>query len=258
MPSLIHSNLPSNRLDWGQNSSQLTRISESYVLANGADFLGEPAPNGEARQRCNTMQSIGRLTGAELATHEGLDARSAGPRTALATSPSPMRSPTTSRRDGSRPATGCRRSATLAARLSLDFTTVARGYVEAGKRGLVEFDRGPRHVRPPQRDGARRAGPRPLAGGLLDEHAAGAGRPRYHRAHARRLGQRERRPRIAVCATKASAARRAIVTRRQPGSDGARWCPRRSASFVARRAWRDGRHLQPARQGGRSDPVRER
>ena len=36
----------------------------------------------------------------------------------------------------------------LAERLDLDFTTVARGYVEAGKRGLVEVRRRPRHVRP--------------------------------------------------------------------------------------------------------------
>ena len=48
----------------------------------------------------------------------------------------------------------------LAARLGLDFTTVARGYVEAGKRGLVESAVGTRHVRTPSRDGQRRRGGR--------------------------------------------------------------------------------------------------
>ena len=35
----------------------------------------------------------------------------------------------------------------LASRLDIDFTTVARGYVEAKRRGLVEFARRPGHVR---------------------------------------------------------------------------------------------------------------
>ena len=34
----------------------------------------------------------------------------------------------------------------LASRLEIDFTTVARGYAEARKRGLIEFEGRPRHL----------------------------------------------------------------------------------------------------------------
>ena len=115
----------------------------------------------------------------------------------------------------------------LADRLSLDFTTIARGYVEAGKRGLVESDRGPRHFRSARRDGARRAGARAVARRFLDEHAARARGSGADRPHARRL--RERRGAISsrFCAIRVLAARRRTATPPRHGSGGVRSFPRR-------------------------------
>ncbi len=55
----------------------------------------------------------------------------------------------------------------LAKRLDIDFTTVARGYVEAQKRGLIEFEGRAGNFRP------RQAAPATLSADL----SAAAGRP---------------------------------------------------------------------------------
>ena len=117
----------------------------------------------------------------------------------------------------------------LAGRLALDFTTVARGYVEAGKRGSGRIRRRARHFRPAARDGARRRRPAALARRLHDEHAARAGRSGAARAMREGVRERRGRSRIRCCATRASAARRWTATPPRPGSAGARSFPRRSA-----------------------------
>ena len=125
-----------------------------------------------------------------------------------------------------------------------------------GEARARRIDRRPRDFRPPRRDGARRAGARPLAGGLFDEHAAGAGRSGAPRPHARRLRERRSRPRDASALpglrriASGSDRRRGLARTARAGAvPGAHLCR-------AGRARRHGRHLQPARQSRRSGPVR--
>ena len=67
-----------------------------------------------------------------------------------------------------------------------------------GKARAAGIGRRTRHLRPAQRDGARRGRPAPFARRLLDEHAAGARRSRSARADARGLRQRGGRSRLAA------------------------------------------------------------
>ena len=69
--------------------------------------------------------------------HDGLDARPLAARTGPDTSPSPTLLAADIERGRLTPGDRLPPQRRLAARLGIDFTTVARGYVEAQKRGLV-------------------------------------------------------------------------------------------------------------------------
>ena len=138
----------------------------------------------------------------------------------------------------------------LAGRLELDFTTVARGYVEAGKRGLVESVVGRGTFVRRTRLGPRRCRPTALARRLHDEHAARAGRPGIARADAGGVRERRRRSRFAA----ALPGLRRIADGPRRGRELARTARARAFAGAhiprARRAWRAGRHLQPAGAAG--------
>ena len=137
-------------------------------------------------------------------------------RQARAISPSPSPSRTTSRAGRLAPGDRLPPQRELAARLDIDFTTVARGYVEAGKRGLMESRVGQRHLRAAQaRPRARRApAPRRSRADFTHEHAAGARRSRSCSRGCARASRRRRGSRSRCCAIRASAARRPTATRR--------------------------------------------
>ena len=121
----------------------------------------------------------------------------------------------------------------LARRLDVDFTTVARGYVEAQKRGLIESRVGhgtfvrdkprPRRGQPMPAaalvDLSMNLPPEPDDPELLERMQAGI-------EMCRAISSR-------CCATRASAARRPTRTPPRAGSAAARWCPRRRGIFIS-------------------------
>ena len=113
-----------------------------------------------------------------------------------------------------------------------------------------------RHLRAPARDGRRRSRPPPLARRFYDEHAAGARRSRTAGANAR--GVRAGRRRSGFVVALSGFRRLAAGPRRRLGvARAARLDAFAGAHFPhPRRSWRDGRHFQPARQGGRRGAVR--
>ena len=110
---------------------------------------------------------------------------------------------------GWRTAIGCRRNASSPSALSIDFTTVARGYVEAQRRGLIESRVGQgTFVRGAKLSGLARR--RSLARGRrsLDEPAARADRPDLVVRMREGLAEVSRDLVSGCCATRASAAAR--------------------------------------------------
>ena len=219
----------------------------SHALAKAAPFLGYAAPKIVARRAQLDPVNPALMNAGPPASKAWAPVLQG--RTARAISPSPTPSPPISRRGGSRPATACRRSASSPAAWARFHDGRAR-LCRGGQARAGRIDRRARHVRPAQRDGARRARPpRSRADFSMnmppepDDPAILARMRDGFAAVSADLGS--------LCATRASVVA-ADRTRRRPGSDGARWCPRRSASSSPRRAWRDGRHLQPARQSRRS------
>ncbi len=146
----------------------------------------------------------------------------------------------------------------LAKRLDVDFTTVARGYVEAQRRGLIESKVGQgtfvRDKPKPRRGQQMPPPPRPVRS--IDEPAAGARRSGTDRTHA---GRRR------VCVARYRLAAALPGVRRHPGRQGrglelAR-PPRAGAGagthfHLAGRASGAARHPHHSRQAGRCRSVR--
>ena len=118
----------------------------------------------------------------------------------------------------------------LARRLDIDFTTVARGYVEAQRRGLIESRVGQgTFVRASAQAAARSDRAAPGNRRSVDESAAGAGRSRTARPHAGRPRSAWPRSGLSDALSGFRRRRRPTRKRRRIGCGIARSCRSRTA-----------------------------
>ena len=168
-----------------QSHASAIECIDNGVRCTASSASPQSCAGGAASQRLQSvidgqescMQSVCTDLKDRHATSPPLDAGNCATATSRSTSRSPTPSPTTSRTGRLAPRDRLPPQRKLAERLDIDFTTVARGYVEAQKRGLVDsrVGRGTFVLRAPGRWRSRARWP----GGrtsTVDEHAARAGR----------------------------------------------------------------------------------
>ena len=253
----------------GQQSAEFTRSSlPRLIRVAGLRILALMVTQSGWRHGCATMYS--QFSGGREAAsasifdaHDGarlrmsrLDAGSLADRTSRAISRSPMRSRRTFASGRLAPSDRLPPQRKLARRLDIDFTTVARGYVEAQKRGLIESRVGQgTFVRASAKRRARPDGPPSGDRRPLDEPAARAGRSGAARSHAGRPGGARPGSRLsdALSGLRRRAGRQGCgVELAEPPRAGS---AAGSAVHLARRTSRAARHPRHPREGGRRRPV---